>query len=90
MVFLNILIAEDENDIKSLLEINLEQDGYSVFTAKDGFESMVIMKKETIDIAILDVIMPRLDGFNLLRKIRETSTIPVIFLTARGDDMDKI
>lgn len=87
---MNILIADDENDIRDLLKISLEQEGYSVFAAKDGIEAVNVMKKENIDLAILDVMMPRLDGFNLLRKIRDTSTIPVIFLTARGDDMDKV
>jgi len=87
---LNILIAEDENDIRNLLKLQLEQEGYTVFAAKDGIEALEIMQSNVIDLAILDVMMPRLDGFNLLRKIRETSKIPVIFLTARGDDMDKI
>jgi DNA-binding response OmpR family regulator len=90
VILLNILIAEDENDIRNLLKLQLEQEGYIVFAAKDGIEALEIMKSNVIDLAILDVMMPRLDGFNLLRKIRETSKIPVIFLTARGDDMDKI
>jgi DNA-binding response OmpR family regulator len=87
---LNVLIAEDENDIRNLLKLQLEQDGYSVYAAKDGMEALDVMQNTDIDLAILDVMMPRLDGFNLLRKIRQTSNIPVIFLTARGDDMDKI
>ena len=90
MIYLNILIAEDENDIRSLLEFKLKEEGYSVFGAKDGIVALEIMESNTIDLAILDVMMPRLDGFNLLRKIRQTSNMPVIFLTARGDDMDKI
>ena len=87
---MNILIAEDEKDIRNLLKLNLEQEGYSVIAAKDGMEALDILQKERIDLAVLDVMMPRLDGFNLLRRIRETSTLPVIFLTARGDDMDKV
>jgi DNA-binding response OmpR family regulator len=90
VVFLNILIAEDEKDIRNLLKLQLEQEGYSVYAAKDGLEALEMMQDKVIDLAILDVMMPRLDGFNLLRKIRQTSKIPVIFLTARGDDMDKI
>ncbi|WP_341457229.1 response regulator transcription factor [Acetobacterium bakii] len=58
--------------------------------AKDGIEALEEIKNNTIDLGIFDVMMPRLDGFNLLRKIRETSQMPVIFLTARGDDMDKV
>ena len=87
---MNVLIAEDEKDIRNLLKLQLEQEGYSVFAAKDGLEALEIIQNKTIDLAVLDVMMPRLDGFNLLRKIRLTSNLPVIFLTARGDDMDKI
>lgn len=87
---MNILIAEDEQDISALLKINLQQEGYSVFIARDGLEALDILQKEEIDLAVLDVMMPKLDGFNLLRKIRETNNLPVIFLTARGEDMDKI
>ena len=89
-VLLNILIAEDEKDINNLLKLNLEQEGYIVYAAKDGVEALDIMQREAIDLAVIDVMMPRLDGFNLLRKIRENNTLPVIFLTARGDDMDKV
>jgi len=87
---LNVLIAEDEKDIRNLLKLQLEQEGYSVFATKDGIEAFEVIQNKDIDLAILDVMMPRLDGFNLLRKIRLTSNIPVIFLTARGDEMDKI
>lgn len=87
---MNILIAEDEIDIRNLVELHLKKDGYFVFTAKDGIEALDIIQNNSVDLAVLDVMMPRLDGFNLLRKIREISNIPVIFLTARGDDMDKI
>lgn len=87
---MNVLIAEDEEDIRNLLRLELEQDGYIVFTAKDGMEALDMIQSKVIDLAVLDVMMPRLDGFNLLRKIRQTSNMPVMFLTARGDDMDKI
>ena len=87
---MNILIAEDEKDIRNLLKLQLEQEGYSVYAAKDGIEALELMQSKTIDFAIFDVMMPRLDGFNLLRKIRQTSNIPVMFLTARGEDMDKV
>lgn len=87
---LNILIAEDENDIRNLVKLKLEQEGYSVFAARDGIEALEIIQNNAVDLAILDVMMPRLDGFNLLRKIRQSSSLPVIFLTARGDEMDKL
>ncbi|NLA83797.1 MAG: response regulator transcription factor [Clostridiales bacterium] len=87
---MNILIADDENDIRNLVKISLEEYGYTVLTAKNGKDAWDIIKAENIHLAILDVMMPVMDGFNLLRKIREYSTIPVIFLTARADEMDKI
>lgn len=89
-ILVNILVAEDDKDIRNLLKINLEQEGYCVLTANDGLDALRILEKGKVDLAVLDVMMPRLDGFNLLRRIRETSTIPVIFLTARGEDMDKV
>lgn len=85
-----ILVADDEKDIRNLLKISLEENGYTVVTAENGKQAMEIIENQLIDLAILDVMMPILDGFNLLRKIRQTSTIPVIFLTARTDEMDKI
>jgi len=87
---LNIMVVEDEVDLQNLLKLNLRDAGYTVFTASDGIEALSVMKVHKIDLAVLDVMMPKLDGFNLLRKIRETSKIPVIFLTARNDDMDKV
>ena len=85
-----ILVADDEQDIRNLLKINLEENGHTVVAAKDGKEAWDRFTSHEIDLAILDVMMPGLDGFNLLRKIRDTSTVPVMFLTARTDDMDKV
>lgn len=87
---MKILIAEDDKDIRNLLQLQLEEAGYTVIEAKDGMEAFLLLEKNPVDLAIFDVNMPRLDGFNLLRKIRETSNLPVIFLTARGEEMDKI
>jgi len=87
---MNVLVAEDEKDIQNLLKLHLEENGYTVFTAADGLEALAIFKNNVINLGIFDVMMPRLDGFNLLRKIRETSQMPIIFLTARGDEMDKV
>ncbi|NLM60793.1 MAG: response regulator, partial [Clostridiales bacterium] len=83
---MNILIADDENDIRNLIKISLEENGYTVLTAQNGKEAWDILTSREVDLAILDVMMPVMDGFNLLRRIRERSTIPVIFLTARTDD----
>jgi len=87
---MTILIADDENDIRNLIKISLEENGYNVLTAQNGKEAWDILVSNDVHLAILDVMMPVMDGFNLLRKIREQSTIPVIFLTARTDDMDKV
>ena len=85
-----ILIAEDEESIGNLLKLNLEQEGYKVFLSKDGIEAFEIFGRQDIALGIFDVMTPRLDGFNLLRKIRETSNMPVLFLTARSEEMDRI
>lgn len=87
---INILIAEDDEDINNLLSLHLSKEGYEVFQGFDGLKALEIFKKEPIDLMILDVMMPKMDGFTLLKKIRETSEIPVIFLTARGEDADKV
>lgn len=87
---MNILIAEDEKDIRDLLRINLEKEGYRVLCAKDGKEALELFYSNEIDIGIFDIMMPVFDGLNLLRKIRETSTTPIIMLTARGEEMDKV
>lgn len=87
---MKILIADDEADIRNLIKISLGENGYIVLEAKNGKEALDMLMSEVIHLAILDVMMPVMDGFNLLRKIRECSTIPVIMLTARTDDMDKV
>lgn len=87
---LNILIAEDEQDIRDLIELHLTMEEYTVFKAEDGVEALNILKNTPIDLAILDVMMPKLNGFSLLKEIRNISEIPVIFLTARDEDTDKI
>lgn len=87
---MNILIADDEADIRNLIKISLEEHGYTVLAAQNGKEAWELFSTQDVDLAILDVMMPVMDGFNLLRKIREHSTVPVIFLTARADDMDKV
>jgi DNA-binding response OmpR family regulator len=87
---MGILVAEDEPDILNLIRLALTEAGYTVYPARDGTEALALMEKHPVSLAILDVMMPKLDGINLLRKIRETSNVPVMFLTARGDEMDKV
>jgi DNA-binding response OmpR family regulator len=87
---MNILIVEDEQDIRELLEIHLSKEGYNIFTAEDGVQALNIFQNKDIDIALLDVMIPKIDGFEVLKKIRETSEIPVVFITAREEESDKI
>ncbi|SHH31971.1 response regulator transcription factor [Tepidibacter thalassicus] len=87
---INILIAEDEEDIRNLLVLHLSKEGYNIFEASNGIEALKIFYKEDIDLLLLDVMMPKMDGFKVLTKVRETSQIPVIFLTARSEECDKV
>lgn len=87
---MNILIAEDEIDLLELLKDNMSREGHHVFIANNGRKAWEIFEKESIDLCVLDVMMPEIDGLQLVQKIREESEIPVIFLTARGDDTDKV
>lgn len=85
-----ILIADDEAEVRELLRLYLEKDGFSVLAAGDGISALGIVTAEKLDCAILDVMMPELNGFQLLKKIREKSNIPVIMLTARIASSDKV
>lgn len=87
---MNILIAEDERDILELLAVNLLQEGYKIYQSTNGNEAWEIFNNKTIDLCIFDVMMPNMDGFQLVKKIREKSEIPIIFLTARGEEMDRV
>jgi DNA-binding response OmpR family regulator len=87
---MNILIAEDDNDIRELIKLHLSKEDYTVFLAEDGKKAIDIFDTNDIDLAVLDIMLPFVDGFNILKHIRNTSEIPVIFLTARGNDEDKI
>jgi DNA-binding response OmpR family regulator len=85
-----ILIADDELEIRDLLRLYLEKEGYQVVEATDGLDALDKLNKLDIDLAVLDVMMPGLDGFRLLKKLRETNNIPVMILSARIADSDKI
>lgn len=86
----NILICDDEKDILSALSIYLEADKHQVFTARNGLEALDIMNSQTIHLVLMDIMMPVLDGIHALKKIRETSNVPLILLTAKSEDTDKI
>lgn len=85
-----ILIADDEAEIRDVLRLYLEKDGYDVIEAADGIEAMEKLRKASPDLAILDIMMPGLDGYRVLRNIRENNNIPVIMLSAKDTDADKI
>ncbi len=85
-----ILIADDEAEIRDLLRLYLENSGYDVLEAADGLEALVVLEKEHVDLAVLDVMMPRMNGLHVLKKLRETSNIPVLVFSAKDTDSDKI
>ncbi len=86
----NILVCDDEKDIVSALEIYLKSDGYQVFPAYNGEEALEAVKNHEIHLVLLDIMMPKMDGILTLQKIREISNVPVLFLTAKSEDTDKI
>ncbi|MDD6812082.1 MAG: response regulator transcription factor [Lachnospiraceae bacterium] len=85
-----ILIADDEAEIRDLLHLYLEKDGYNVVEAEDGAKALSLLQSEEIDLVILDIMMPGIDGYRVLRNIRENNNIPVIMLSAKSSDADKI
>lgn len=87
---ITVLVVDDEPDIVSLMRDFLESEGYTVLTASDGLSAFEIMQSTALDCVLLDVMMPGMTGFDLLRKVRETSEVPVLFLSAKYEDHDKI
>ena len=87
---MKILIAEDDDILRKLLYDQLTDAGYSVLSAADGKQALELYQDGSPDIAILDIMMPEMDGLSVLTRIRETSSLPVILLTARGDEIDKV
>lgn len=86
----HVLIVEDDKEIRRGIEIYLRSQGYEVFQAKDGIEGLNIIEKEEIHLAIVDVMMPRMDGIRMTMKLREKYDFPVIFLSAKSEETDKI
>ncbi|MDO5039685.1 response regulator transcription factor [Clostridium sp.] len=85
-----ILIVDDEKEIRDLVEIYLKGEGYETIKAQDGEEALYLLKENEIDLVILDVMMPKLNGIETCLKIREESEIPIIMLSAKSEDIDKI
>lgn len=85
-----ILVVDDEKDIVNALEIYLKPEGYDILKAYDGRQAMEVMKLHKVDLVLMDVMMPTMDGITATAKLRETSNVPVIFLSAKSEDTDKI
>lgn len=86
----NILVVDDDKEIVDAIEIYLNQENFSVFKAYDGEEALKSLKQNDIQLILLDIMMPKLDGIHTALKIREFSSIPIIFLSAKSEDADKI
>lgn len=86
----NILVCDDDKEIVDAIEIYLSQDGYRIFKAYDGEQAIDILAREDIHLLIMDIMMPKLDGIRATLKIREKSSIPIIILSAKSEDADKI
>lgn len=86
----NILVCDDERDILDAIKIYLKAEGYKVFTAEDGARALEIIKENEIHLAIIDIMMPVMDGITLIMKMREKTNIPIIVLSAKGEVTDKI
>ena len=87
---MNILVCDDDREIVDAIEIYLMPEGYHVFKAYDGIQAIEILKKEDIQLLLIDVMMPRMDGIRATLKIREKSNIPIIILSAKTEDADKV
>jgi DNA-binding response OmpR family regulator len=87
---ITILIADDEKEIADLIELHLHKEGYRCIKVPDGQEALHAVQSHSIDLAILDIMMPKLDGYEVTRQIRDRQHMPIIFLSAKATDLDKI
>ena len=86
----NILIVEDEKKIQDIIVAYMKRGGHTCFTADDGVEALLLLKNNPMEIMILDLMMPQLDGFSVCKLVREMSAIPIVILTAKGGEEDKL
>ncbi len=86
----NILVVDDEIEIADAIEVYLKNQNYKVFKAHDGIEALSTFTENDIHLVLMDIMMPRMDGMQATMEIRKTSTVPVLFLTAKSEDMDKV
>src|SRR5213080_2832758 len=85
-----ILLADDEQAIQTLLSYPLQKEGYEVVHASDGREALARFSERPVDLVVLDVMLPRVDGLEVCRRLRERSTVPIIMLTAKAEEIDKV
>jgi DNA-binding response OmpR family regulator len=85
-----ILLVDDEDSVQKLLSYPLERDGFRVLAAKDGEEALAKFSQEPVDLVVLDLMLPKLDGLEVCKRLRAQSTVPIIMLTARDDELDKV
>src|SRR5690348_4089210 len=85
-----ILLVDDEESIQTLLTYPLERDGYRVVQARDGDEALARFESENVDLVVLDVMLPRIDGLEVCKQLRARSAVPIVMLTARDDELDKV
>lgn len=85
-----ILVVDDEKNIVDIVAFNLHKEGYEVVVARDGEKCLEAFEKEQPDLVLLDIMMPKMDGFEACRRIREKSQVPIIMLTARAEEVDKV
>jgi DNA-binding response OmpR family regulator len=90
MVESKILVVDDDNNICDLIEIYLQKEGYKVYKAHNGKEALKVFGEKQIDIIVLDVMMPQMDGYEVLKELRKNSQIPVLMLTAKGETFDRV
>lgn len=87
---MNILVCDDDRTIVDAIEIYLSQEGYGILKAYDGQEAIKVLRENDVQLILMDVMMPKMDGIRATMKIRETSSVPIIFLSAKSEDVDKI
>ena len=85
-----VLVVDDEQAIADIIKFNLEREGYEVLTAKDGRDALNTLQESSVNLVLLDVMMPEMDGFTCLKEIRKDSKVPVIMLTAKEEEVDKV
>jgi Response regulators consisting of a CheY-like receiver domain and a winged-helix DNA-binding domain len=85
-----VLIAEDEKPISDIIKFNLEKEGYEIITAYDGEDALKKALNEQLELIILDIMLPSMDGFEICKRVREKSSVPIIMVTAKEEEVDKI